>query len=156
MAQKPKHGDIARTAARIARQVELALSKIDLSLAQYRVLYQLAEGTVASSKLATQISVSPPSIPNVVDGLANRGLVQRTHSDDDRRRVSISLTAEGSTMLEMAEKTVEQHLCDLAAEVGEEGFVAQAISGLGIWQKVFVAHRLVRAQKTKQVKVPSV
>jgi DNA-binding MarR family transcriptional regulator len=152
----PKRNDapIARTAARLARHVEISLTSVDLSLAQFRVLYQLAEGTVASSSLATQIAVSPPSITNVVEGLVQRGLVKREHSDDDRRRVSLSLTTPGEQLLESAEQAVEARLIDLAGEVDDPKFTESAISGLASWRQAFVAHRITRqAEKSKRAKV---
>ncbi len=89
-----------RTAARLARQVELALAEVDLSLPQYRILIHLDEGKVAASTLADKIAVSRPSVTAVVDGLVTRGLVERHHDPGDRRRVGHDLTAEGRQLLE--------------------------------------------------------
>ena len=70
----------ARAAAKLARQVNIPLSEINLSLPQYRVLAFLDEGGAAPSDLAGRLSVSRPSITALMDGLLNRNLVER-HSD---------------------------------------------------------------------------
>ena len=59
----------ARAVARLAKQVEVALAPLDLSLPQYRVLALLGDGSTASSVLARKLAVSPPSVTAVVDGL---------------------------------------------------------------------------------------
>ncbi len=84
----------------LARQVELALVEVDLSLPQYRILILLDEGKVAASALADRLAVSRPSVTAVVDGLVTRGLVERHHDPADRRRVGHDLTAEGRRLLE--------------------------------------------------------
>src|SRR5262249_10526085 len=58
-----------RIVARLARQIEVALAKVDLTLSQYRVLIHLCEGREAASGLADKLAVSRPSITGVVDGL---------------------------------------------------------------------------------------
>ena len=67
-----------RVVARLARQVELALTTVDLTLPQYRVLGILDRGPEASSVLAEKLAVSRPSVTGVVDGLVARGLARRT------------------------------------------------------------------------------
>ena len=82
----PAPAAIGRTAAWLAKQVELALVSADLSLPQYRILGLLTEGSAVSSSLAERLAVRPPSITAVVDGLVSRSLVERRHAEDDRRQ----------------------------------------------------------------------
>jgi len=84
--------------ARLARQVEVGLATVDLSLAQYRFLALLAEGSSAASALASGLTVSRPSVTAVADGLVSRGLVERRADGDDRRVVGHTLTAKGRQM----------------------------------------------------------
>ena len=69
---------VGRTAAWLAKQVELSLAEVDLSLSQYRILGLLDEGSAVSSALAERLAVRPPSVTAVIDGLVTRGLVART------------------------------------------------------------------------------
>jgi long-chain acyl-CoA synthetase len=98
------------TLARVARQVELAVTTVSLTLAQYRVMAILGDGCEAASVLADKLAVSRPSITGVVDGLVTRGLVRRDHTEGDRRRVDVGLTAAGRELLTAADVAVEQRL----------------------------------------------
>src|ERR1035437_5415210 len=86
---------IGRTAAWLAKQVEIGLGSVDLSLPQYRVLGLLDESPAFSSALAERLAVRPPSVTAIVDGLVARGLVERRPVESDRRRVGHALTENG-------------------------------------------------------------
>ena len=107
------------TLARLARQVELAVSAVNLTLAQYRVLAILGDGCEAASVLAKKLAVSRPSVTGVVDGLVARGLVRRNHIEDDRRRVDVGLTDAGRVLLAAADTAVEQRMERIEQLLGE-------------------------------------
>lgn len=110
------------TLARLARQVELAVANVDLTLAQYRVLAILGDGCEAASVLADKLAVSRPSVTGVVDGLVARGLVRRDHTPGDRRRVDVRLTDAGQLLLAAADEAVErrmQRIDELLSEIAE-------------------------------------
>ena len=104
----------ARAVARLAKQVEVALGPLDLSLPQYRVLALLGEGSTASSVLARRLAVSPPSVTAVVDGLVGRGLVERQADPEDRRRLTLLLTKDGTKLLAAADAAAEARLDEIA------------------------------------------
>jgi long-chain acyl-CoA synthetase len=114
---KPAHP--GHTIARLARQIELAVATVDLTLPQYRVLGILGDGCEASSKLAEKLAVSRPSVTGVVDGLVTRGLVRRDHIADDRRRVDVGLTDAGRLVLAAADAAVEQRIERINQLLGE-------------------------------------
>jgi long-chain acyl-CoA synthetase len=138
-----------RVVARLARQVELALATVDLTLPQYRVLILLGGGKEAASALAEKLAVSRPSVTGVVDGLVARGLVERHHDRDDRRRVGHELTAGGRRLLETAEAEIERRLGGIAAlsPVG----AAAAFAGLDPWREALDAHRAARLARARDV-----
>ena len=114
----------------LARQVECVLADHDLTLAQYRLLALLDERPEMASVLAEKLTVSRPSVTTVVDGLASRGLVERSHDTDDRRRVNHVLTPAGRAALRAAEDAVEAGLQGVLDELDTSG--AQDIAaGLG-------------------------
>ncbi|MGO9659868.1 MAG: MarR family winged helix-turn-helix transcriptional regulator [Acidimicrobiales bacterium] len=121
------------TAARLARQVEVALATLDLSPAQYRMLVQIARGTDASSSLAQKLAVSAPSVTAVVDGLVQRGAVERAHSVEDRRRIALALTGLGRALLAAAEEALQARLEAIAGELENGDLVASALSALALW-----------------------
>jgi len=131
-----------RVVARLARQVELALATVDLTLPQYRVVILLGEGQEAASALAEKLAVSRPSVTGVVDGLVARGLVERHHDRDDRRRVGHELTAEGRRLLEAADAEIERRLSEIAAY--RPGMAAAAFAGLRPWREALDAYRAAR------------
>jgi long-chain acyl-CoA synthetase len=132
---------LGRTAAWLARRVEVALADIELSLPQYRLLALLGQGSTAHSALADQLAVRPPSVTAVVDGLVARGLIDRTHSEDDRRRVTHVLTPEGERLLARADEIVGERLEAILACLSDEKRAQQARDGLALWHEALVAHR---------------
>jgi long-chain acyl-CoA synthetase len=137
---------IGRTVARLGRQVEIALARIDLTTAQYRTLTQLGDGAEASSSLAAKLAISRPSATAVVEGLVERGLVDRRHSSEDRRRVSVDLTAAGRQVLAQADQVVSAKLAELLSVIGPRQ-AAQAVNGITQWGKAMDANK-ARKQAT--------
>jgi long-chain acyl-CoA synthetase len=134
-----------RTAARLARQLELALAEVDLSLPQYRILILLDEGKVEASALAEKLAVSRPSVTAVVDGLVTRGLVERHHDSGDRRRVGHDITPDGRLVLDRADESVDGRLSSIASIVGEPEST-KAFEGLDCWRLALDTYRTVRRQ----------
>ncbi|MEC9057731.1 MAG: ABC transporter transmembrane domain-containing protein, partial [Actinomycetota bacterium] len=118
-ANQPKSQEIsaARAAAKLARQITIPLTKHELSLSQYRVLVFLDEGGAAPSDLAERLSVSRPSITALMDGLGERGLVERHSDPDDGRRVVHHLTDAGRRTVAVADRAVADRLTRLGAYV---------------------------------------
>jgi len=131
---------IGRTAAWLAKQVELALVSADLSLPQYRILGLLTEGSAVSSALAERLAVRPPSITAVVDGLVSRGLVERRHAEDDRRRVAHVLTTKGEKLLDTANEAVASRLAGIAGSLESDELTARALEGLALWRDAMAAY----------------
>jgi DNA-binding MarR family transcriptional regulator len=70
------------------------------SFAQYQLLFALADHDgLSSGELATAAELSPASVTQMLDALAERGLVVRGRSDHDRRVVTCSLTDAGRSLI---------------------------------------------------------
>lgn len=73
------------------------VAELDLSLTQLKALHVLdapdAEETVKS--LAGRLGISLPAASRAVEGLHQRGLVERQEDAEDRRMKRVSATAEG-------------------------------------------------------------
>jgi len=136
-----------RVVARMAKAIERALTPLDLSLPQYRVLAVLAEGTTASSTIARQLAVSPPSITALLDGLVARGLVVREPDPLDRRRLTLLLTPAGREVLAGADEAAEARLAEIAGYLDEPAPARASMTGaLGAWQRALDRSRDERAQ----------
>jgi DNA-binding MarR family transcriptional regulator len=143
------YSSIGWTAARLARQVEIALTAIDLSPAQYRMLVQIARGTGASSVLAEKLAVSAPSVTTVVEGLVQRGAVDRTPSAEDRRRNALTLTESGRVLLDRAEEALAERMDSIAAELEVPTLIAEAIGALTMWGEALDRARARRHAQRK-------
>lgn len=129
-----------RTIARLAKQVELALSPFELTLPQYRLLALLADGAAMSSSLAERLAVKPPTVTSVVDGLVGRGLVERQPDPNDRRRLPLALTDEGVALVRSANAAVGERLFEVLA-ADEATPILAATAGVVAWQAGLDAHR---------------
>ena len=136
-----------RVVARLARQLELAVATVQLTLPQYRVLVLLGEGKEAASALAEKLAVSRPSVTGVVDGLVARGLVVRHHDSEDRRRIGHDLTDRGRRVLELADAEVERRLSEIAGHRPDRA--ATAYQGLGAWREALDAYRTARRARAR-------
>jgi long-chain acyl-CoA synthetase len=135
----------ARAVARLAKQVEVAIGPLDLSLPQYRVLALLADGSSASSVLARRLAVSPPSVTAVVDGLVGRGLVERRADPEDRRRLTLLLTRDGKRLLAAADTAAEARLDEIAGFMEEP---PQALAaGLDTWNDALDRNREAHVER---------
>ena len=75
----------------------------DLSVPQFRTLAYISHKPGSSlSAAADHIGLTLPTMSVLVEGLVQRGLVQRVPDLRDRRRVLLTLTAEGKTLHEHA------------------------------------------------------
>ncbi len=133
----------------MAKQVEIGLDAVGLSLPQYRILTLLDAGPTISSALADRLEVRPPSVTAVMDGLVSRGLVDRAHREDDRRRVSHTLTPEGRQLLAAADTAVEARLDAIAACLPNRQLVRRATASWGLWQQALLARRGRTAEEAR-------
>jgi DNA-binding MarR family transcriptional regulator len=84
---------VGRELRREAREVGISPEQVSLLVA---IKYTPGIGV---RELAARERVTPPAMSNHVDRLERDGLVSRTPSASDRRRVGLSLTEEGQRVL---------------------------------------------------------
>ena len=72
----------------------------DVTDSQLSVLFQLDDnGDRTPSELAERDHLSPPSMNRTLNALEEAGLIARTRSTDDGRRVNVSLTESGRALI---------------------------------------------------------
>jgi long-chain acyl-CoA synthetase len=122
----------SRGAARLSKVVELALDEVDLSLPQFRLMLLLADGSSVATALARRLTVSRPSITALVDGLVQRGFVERVPDTRDRRCVTHSLTPAGRAALDRGDAAIQARL---EAKLGHLPARKRraALDGLALW-----------------------
>ncbi len=89
---------------RIMRAVDMHSRRLlvqhGLSTPQLICLRELARGgPVPSGRLAEQVNLSPATLSGILDRLEARGFIRRVRQLDDKRRVMVELSAEGSALL---------------------------------------------------------
>jgi DNA-binding MarR family transcriptional regulator len=102
------------------------LARWDLTFAQYEALLLLfysRRGSLPLGKMGTRLQVHRASVTNVVDRLAEKGLVERLAHDEDRRSVLAQITPAGrrvaraATKRLNAERFATEPLDDAASEL---------------------------------------
>ena len=136
----------ARAAARFSKSMEVALSSVNLSLPQYRLLAFLSGGPERATALAGRLDVSPPSLTALVDGAVARKLVERVTAEEDRRSVRHVITPTGAEALARADEAVSARL----AAVTDNLSPAQARKCLEGLELLGKAMDLGRAAREKQ------
>jgi DNA-binding MarR family transcriptional regulator len=125
-ALRPALLQVGRELRREARALGVSPEQVSLLVAIKR-----APG-IGIRDLAARERVSPPAMTKHVDRLERDGLVARTPSDDDRRRVGITLTDEGQRLLRRvrSRRTVwlAQRLAGLTTE--EQAAIEAAVGPL--------------------------
>lgn len=84
---------------KVARRIRNNKASDDLGDSQLGVLFKLENTALSPSELAAQERVTPPSMNRTLNGLEQAGLVTRTPSADDARRVLVGITDAGRAQI---------------------------------------------------------
>jgi MarR family transcriptional regulator, 2-MHQ and catechol-resistance regulon repressor len=131
---------VARALSSLNSYLQRLLANWRLTDTQFGVLETLLHlGPLCQSELASKQLNSPGNMTMVVDNLEKRGLVRRERSLEDRRFISVHLTAEGRQLIEdlfplHAAQTARSLSVLTKAEQEELGRLCRKL-GLGITQK---------------------
>ncbi len=101
--------DLRLVCMRISRRVRFE-STADLAPHQFSVLIRLEDGPRTPKEVAEIERVSAPSMTRTVNGLVERGLVDRADDPTDGRQVILSLTAEGRRKVKETRRRRDQWL----------------------------------------------
>jgi DNA-binding MarR family transcriptional regulator len=94
------------------RSAEVADALRELGESQMWVLQALIRGKQLTSELARHHNVTDPTMTRIIDGLVDRGYVERQHDREDRRRIYLRLTPAGREIAEQARR----QFCAVLAE----------------------------------------
>lgn len=122
------------------RSVEIAVNGTGLTNSQFRALSLVQAGITSSGVLARFLAVRPPTVTTVMNGLVEDGLVARTRSDVDRRRVDYEVTERGETALGRANAAADGALADLTDSL-DPADRELAIDALDLWRDALDARR---------------
>lgn len=88
----------------------LACSDSGLTMPQHRLLTMISRGDERSSRIATELAVSKPTVSALVEALVGAGHLTRTTDPDDRRVVRLTLTHDGHRALAHADAALVARL----------------------------------------------
>ena len=94
-----------QTGSWIEGQIKEALKPFNLTHAQLNVLHLLYENRpepIAANELKMKILVSNPDVTRLLDRLVNKGYVLRQTCPENRRKIDISITENGSKVYKKA------------------------------------------------------
>jgi DNA-binding MarR family transcriptional regulator len=100
VAKRLDENELRLVLQRVARRIRNNRGDESLGDSQMGVLFLLEKhGDASPSSLAEHERVSPPSMNRTINGLEERGLVRRTPSEADARKVTVSLTDAGRDLI---------------------------------------------------------
>src|ERR1700727_1206376 len=107
--------------AQLTFAVQGALGRIaaghDLSIVQARLLGILRDRSPTVNELASFLQLDKSSVTGLVDRAQERGLVARSTSSLDRRRVQVTITASGQQLVNRATAAFEAEIAVLVADL---------------------------------------
>jgi DNA-binding MarR family transcriptional regulator len=101
------------------RDLYKLLAEVDLSMTQLKLLHVLVEGEteISVKELAEALSMSLPNASRTVDGLLQRGLVERREDEHDRRVKRVGANAKARALIDRVDTARLQGLEAWAAEL---------------------------------------
>jgi DNA-binding MarR family transcriptional regulator len=106
-----------------------AIENFDITVGQFHILRRIRQGADSVSKLADAKHTSRPAVSRVVDVLVNKGLVVRAQNPVDRRNVLLSLTEEGTALMENLFSNTRQWMIEKLSVLNDDQLEAILIAG---------------------------
>ena len=92
--------DLRPILLRLARELRKETEQLGITARQATLLWLIRLNPGLSlAELAAEEGISPPALTGNVDRLERAGLIERIRSSEDRRRVGLRLTDEGSQLM---------------------------------------------------------
>lgn len=96
-----------------------------VSIAQFRLLAVLSEtGPLASSRAAAALRLNASSVTRLADRLQTQGLLTRTREPENRSVVTLSLTEQGSSLVDRVLRWRRNALARLLGQLDSEEVLA--------------------------------
>lgn len=125
---------LARAYATFNRQTIHQIRTFGLTQPQFGAIEALGHlGPMLIGDLSRKMLVSGGNMTCVIDNLEKEGLVVRTHSEEDRRAVIVSLTTRGQELFERMFPEHAEHVAMLASVLtgDEQETLARLLKKLG-------------------------
>ena len=90
---------LSQVGRELTTAVERQLAPFGLTAQQAALLLNAAPGTSSPSQLAKQLGTDTAGMTRLLDRLQDKGFLQRTRHEDDRRAVVVELTPHGLSLV---------------------------------------------------------
>jgi DNA-binding MarR family transcriptional regulator len=115
---------VLRALRRIIRAVDIHSRKLNsefhITAPQMICLYCLAkEDGITLSRLATEVSLGASTVTGIVDRLEAKGLVHRSRSTEDRRKIVLTITDAGRDVTKAAPTLLQDCFAERLRELPE-------------------------------------
>lgn len=85
---------------KFSRMYALLLDRVDLTLPQFTLLYQLILlGTVSMSEISSRLAITKPAVTNLVDRLEKKRFLKRAPHPEDRRVSLLEILPKGRKVI---------------------------------------------------------
>lgn len=121
------------TVLRLAAYLEHVLEDFDLTRRQHSMMCVLVRAPMSLTALARRSNVTPPSATIMVRGLLKKGVVTRSLSPTDQRRVWIGLSEEGRRVLQEIDERAKDRLVEIASYFSEPADAERELAAIGNW-----------------------
>ncbi len=136
---------VMETVSMVQRAIRREMRKarpVEMSMQQFRALGVVKHHPGASlSVVAARLELTTASASKLVDALVRAGLLTRTDSPEDRRRVVLNVTKSGNRALGTARKAALGRLAEMLASLDER-------ERLGVVEAMEVLRRVVADERS--------
>lgn len=113
--------DIVPVVMRLIRTEMRSQRSADLAVPQFRALLFISQNPGSSLlSVAHHLGLTSPTVCRIVDGLVLKRLVRREPSLQDRRKVTLTLTAQGVEILEQARNGTQARLAEVLSPLNPQ------------------------------------
>jgi DNA-binding MarR family transcriptional regulator len=113
--------DIVPTIMRVIRTEMRNQRSADLAIPQFRTLLFINRNPGSSLlAVANHLGLTSPTVSKMVDGLVLKHMIRRESSPKDRRKVTLTLTVQGQTILEKARNGAQARLIEVLSRLTQE------------------------------------
>lgn len=102
---------------------KVVLEEVGVNIApHYMMIMRVIQesGPLSSSEIGETLSIAKSQMTHSVDKLIELGMVGREHGTEDRRKIEISLTDKGRSMLGRVDQTINEHLKERLAILSDD------------------------------------
>ncbi len=113
-----------------------AMEKFEVTEEQWHILRHIHKGVDSVSGLAQVKRITPSAISQSIDLLVDKGLVERKHSNQDRRFIQLSLTQNGNDLVSTIYQANREWMEGKMAALSPED-IATLTRGMQLLKQVF-------------------